>query len=234
MFYVHYYCFSVDGHCPLSQWRKMKLKEESVPKSQSYFVAEKPKSHCFDLKNLPTPLACYPASHGCKISNISRWNQITKHICKEEGCPTCHKSPSLLGWTTPLPPSSTRPAYSLFPPSDVASFTLTFFLHGRTRLKGYILHRMTFHLRILCTCVTYSIFIYLYTYLLNLLDYNLSSVVKIKLDYNPHISKLRLKVFYLKKFFLFGCTHGIWTFLGQGMNLWHSNDLSHCSDNAGS
>lgn len=113
MFYVHYYCFSVDGHCPLSQWRKMKLKEESVPKSQSYFVAEKPKSHCFDLKNLPTPLACYPASHGCKISNISHWNQITKHICKEEGCPMCHKSPSLLGWTTPLPPSSTRPAYSL-------------------------------------------------------------------------------------------------------------------------
>lgn len=89
----------------------------------------------------------------------------------------------------------------IFPPSDVASFTLTFFLHGRTRLKGYILHRMTFHLRILCTCVTYSIFIYLYSYLLNLLDYNLSSVVKIKLDYNPHISKLRLKVFYLKKIF---------------------------------
>ena len=33
---------------------------------------------------------------------------------------------------------------------------------------------------------------------------------------------------------VFGCTHGTWKFLGQGLNLCHSRDPSHSSDNAGS
>ena len=33
-------------------------------------------------------------------------------------------------------------------------------------------------------------------------------------------------------FFFFGCAHGIWTFPGQGSNLSHSSDPSHCSDSA--
>ena len=32
--------------------------------------------------------------------------------------------------------------------------------------------------------------------------------------------------------FSFGCIHGIWKFPGQEWNLYHSNDLSCCSDNA--
>ena len=31
---------------------------------------------------------------------------------------------------------------------------------------------------------------------------------------------------------LFGCTHDMWKFLGQGSNPCHSNDPSHCSDKA--
>ena len=45
-------------------------------------------------------------------------------------------------------------------------------------------------------------------------------------------------VFWSKKFYLFfylfiffGCTCGIWKFLGQGSNLCHSSDQSCCSDN---
>ena len=34
--------------------------------------------------------------------------------------------------------------------------------------------------------------------------------------------------------FLFGCTCGIWKFLGQGLNLYYSSSKSHCSDNDGS
>ena len=33
---------------------------------------------------------------------------------------------------------------------------------------------------------------------------------------------------------VFGCTLSMWKFLGQGLNLRHSSDLSHCSDNWGS
>ena len=33
-------------------------------------------------------------------------------------------------------------------------------------------------------------------------------------------------------FLFFDCTHGMWKFPDQGLNLHHSNNLSHCSDNA--
>ena len=36
--------------------------------------------------------------------------------------------------------------------------------------------------------------------------------------------------FFLFSFFLF-CTCGVWKFLGQGLNLHHSSDPGHCSDN---
>ena len=39
---------------------------------------------------------------------------------------------------------------------------------------------------------------------------------------------------HLISFFFFGRTHGMWKFPGQRMNPYHSSDLSHCSDNAGS
>ena len=43
---------------------------------------------------------------------------------------------------------------------------------------------------------------------------------------------------YAKKlnFYLIFCghAHGMWKFPGQGLNLYHSSDLSHCGDNAGS
>ena len=32
--------------------------------------------------------------------------------------------------------------------------------------------------------------------------------------------------------YFFGCACGVWKFLGQGSNLCHSSNLSHCSDNA--
>ena len=35
-------------------------------------------------------------------------------------------------------------------------------------------------------------------------------------------------------FFFFGCAHSMWKFLGQGLNLHHSNDLRCFSDNTGS
>ena len=40
--------------------------------------------------------------------------------------------------------------------------------------------------------------------------------------------------FFFFFFFLFGCTHSMWKFLGQGWNLHHSSDLGCCRDNAGS
>ena len=33
--------------------------------------------------------------------------------------------------------------------------------------------------------------------------------------------------------FFFGCTHGMWKFLGQGSNLCHSSDQGCCSDDVG-
>ena len=35
-------------------------------------------------------------------------------------------------------------------------------------------------------------------------------------------------------YYFFGCAHGVQKFLGQELNLYHSSDLGHCSDNAGS
>ena len=32
----------------------------------------------------------------------------------------------------------------------------------------------------------------------------------------------------------FGCICGMWKFLGQGLNLCHTNNPSHCSNSAGS
>ena len=36
--------------------------------------------------------------------------------------------------------------------------------------------------------------------------------------------------FFLLLFKIFGCTHGMWEFLGQASSLHHSGDPSHCSD----
>ena len=38
---------------------------------------------------------------------------------------------------------------------------------------------------------------------------------------------------FLFLFFFLGHIHGMWKFLGQGLNLCHSSDLNPCSDNAG-
>ena len=37
---------------------------------------------------------------------------------------------------------------------------------------------------------------------------------------------------YINTLLFFGCTRGMQKFLGQGLNLRHSNNLSHSSDNA--
>ena len=39
---------------------------------------------------------------------------------------------------------------------------------------------------------------------------------------------------YFSFFISYGHVYSMWQFLGQGLNLHHSSDLSHCSDNAGS
>ena len=43
-----------------------------------------------------------------------------------------------------------------------------------------------------------------------------------------------INLFSLLLLLFFGCIHGTWMFLGQGLNLCHSSNLSHSSDNAGS
>ena len=40
--------------------------------------------------------------------------------------------------------------------------------------------------------------------------------------------------FFFNLKFFFACAHGVQKFLVQGLNLRHSSDSSHCSDNAGS
>ena len=43
---------------------------------------------------------------------------------------------------------------------------------------------------------------------------------------------MKIPVFFCFVFFL--AKHNMWKFLGQGLNLSHSSDPSHCSDHAGS
>ena len=47
--------------------------------------------------------------------------------------------------------------------------------------------------------------------------------------FRPEEGKLFLRI----KIFFFGHTHGMQKFPGQGLNLSHSRNLSHCSDNTG-
>ena len=51
---------------------------------------------------------------------------------------------------------------------------------------------------------------------------------------NIHSFKLlRFKILFIY-FYFFGCTHGMWKFWGQGLNLPHNSGSSHSSDNSGS
>ena len=47
-------------------------------------------------------------------------------------------------------------------------------------------------------------------------------------EYHPIAILLHFALFF---FFFFGHTCGMWKFLGQGSNLHHSSDSSHCNDN---
>ena len=50
-----------------------------------------------------------------------------------------------------------------------------------------------------------------------------------------HLFQCYLFIFILLIYFwLFWCTHRIWKFTGQGLNPYHSSELSCCRDNAGS
>ena len=84
--------------------------------------------------------------------------------------------------------------------------------------------------------VTLSIYITTAVLLIN--DYKKKHGLKIRKYilklYKAHQEQLSTLIFISSiydSFFLSGCAHNTWKFLGQGLNLCHSSDPSHSSDN---